>query len=90
MLIELPFILTIAWVACGKVLTRFQIPRRFPPRLSVGALAFAFLMLAEVILSLAVFGRSTSDYLDQLTTPHGLVGLIGQLLFGLMPLARRV
>ncbi|HSN81953.1 MAG TPA: hypothetical protein VLS88_05210 [Polyangiales bacterium] len=87
-LLELPFMLAIAWVACGRILIRFRIPRRIPLRLSVGALAFAFLMLAEVILSVAVFNRSMSDYLHELTTPHGLAGLGGQLLFGLMPVAR--
>ncbi|MGB5195404.1 MAG: hypothetical protein WBN70_20640 [Polyangiales bacterium] len=88
-LLELPLMLAISWIACGWVLRRFQVPPRIAARLSMGAIAFALLMLAEVALSLGAFGGSMSDYLEELTTPHGLVGLAGQLLFALMPLARR-
>jgi hypothetical protein len=88
-LLELPLMLAISWIACGWVLRRFQVPPRIAARLSMGAIAFALLMLAEVALSLGAFGGSMSDYLEELNTPHGLVGLAGQLLFALMPLARR-
>ena len=88
-LLELPLMLAISWMACGWALRRFQVPPRIPPRLTMGAIAFALLMLAEVVLSLAAFGSSMSDYLQDLTTAHGLVGLAGQLLFALMPLVRR-
>ncbi len=88
-LLELPLMLAVSWMACGWVLRRFQVPPRTPPRLAMGAIAFALLMLAEVILSVAVFGSSMSDYLQDLTTMHGLVGLGGQLLFALIPLVRQ-
>lgn len=88
-LLELPLMLAVSWMACGWVVRRFQVPPRIPPRLAMGAIAFALLMLAEVILSVAVFGSSMSDYLRDLTTMHGLVGLGGQILFALFPLARR-
>lgn len=88
-LLELPLMLAVSWIACGWVLRRFQVAPRIAPRLSMGAIAFGLLMLAEVTLWVGAFGASMSDYLDELTTPHGLVGLAGQLLFALMPLARR-
>ena len=88
-LLELPVMLVISWIACGKVLARFDIPARTAPRLGVGASAFTFLMLAEVVLSLVAFDRAPSDYLAELGTPHGLLGLAGQVLFALMPLAHR-
>ena len=88
-LLELPVMLVISWIACGKVLARFDIPGRTAPRLSVGASAFTLLMLAEVVLSLVAFDRAPSDYLAELGTPHGLLGLAGQVLFALMPLAHR-
>ena len=88
-MIELPLMLAVSWIACGWVLRRFQVPPRIAPRFSMGAIAFALLMLAEITLSVGAFGASMSDYLDELSTPHGLVGLAGQLLFALMPLARR-
>lgn len=88
-IVELPLMLAISWIACGKVLSRFAVPARAGPRLGVGASAFSLLMLAEVVLSLVGFGRAPSDYLAELGTPHGLLGLAGQVLFALMPLAQR-
>ena len=87
-LAELPVMLGISWIACAKVIARFQVPRRIRPRLTMGAIAFGLLMLAEVILSLTLFGRSTNDFAEGLTTPHGMIGLGGQVLFGLMPAMR--
>jgi len=88
-LIELPIILGVSWVACGWLLIRFQIPARMPPRLMMGVVAFTLLMLAEVALSVALFNRSMTDYFTHLTTTHGLVGLAGQVVFALMPLIHR-
>lgn len=88
-LLELPLILAIAWFVCGKLVVRFQVPRRTPPRAIMGAVAFSLLMFAEVGLSLALFGDSLSDFTRGLTTPHGLLGLAGQVAFALMPLIRR-
>lgn len=88
-LLELPIMLAISWWACGQVVTRFHVPPRLAPRAVMGVLAFGFLMLAEVVLSVGLFGRSMSEYAGDLTTPHGLVGLGGQVAFALMPLVRR-
>jgi hypothetical protein len=88
-LLELPIMLGISWWACGKVVTRFQVPPRLAPRAIMGALAFGLLMLAEVALSVGLFGRSIGQYADELGSPHGLLGLAGQLAFALIPLVRR-
>lgn len=87
---ELPFMLAISWFACGKLITRFQVPPRTKPRLTMGAVAFALLMLAEVFLSVTLFNRTLNEFADALTTPPGLLGLGGQILFGLMPLLHRM
>jgi hypothetical protein len=88
-LTELPFILAIAWLTCGWVLLRFRVPPRNGARLLMGAVAFGLLILAEVVLSSLLFGRTSSEFLGSLTTPQGAIGLAGQALFGLMPLIRR-
>lgn len=54
----------------------------------MGALAFGFLMLAELALSVGLFGRSINEYARDLTTLRGLVGLGGQVVFALIPLLR--
>lgn len=87
-LLELPIMLGISWLVCGSLLSRFEVPPRTRPRLTMGALAFGLLMLAELVLSLTLSGRSIDDYAEALTTPQGALGLAGQILFGLMPLIR--
>ena len=46
-LIELPVILLIAWVACRSLTTRLRVPPEPGARLIMGALAFALLLVAE-------------------------------------------
>ena len=84
-LIELPLMLAASWFVCGWAVRRWQVPPAVAPRLTMGAVAFALLMLAEVTLSLTAFDRSLADYVRHLITPHGLTGLTGQLVFALMP-----
>ena len=85
-LLELPIMLGISWFVCTKVIARYQVLPRISPRLTMGIVAFSVLMLAELSLSLTLFGRSMNDFANALATPHGMVGLAGQVLFGLMPL----
>lgn len=86
--LELPFMLAISWFACGKLIARFQVPPRTKLRLTMGAVAFALLMLAEVLLSVTLFNRSMNEFAEDLTTTHGMLGFAGQVLFALMPLIR--
>ena len=55
----------------------------------MGFVAFGLLMLAELALSLTLFGRSLTDFVQALATPHGMTGLAGQVVFGLMPVIGR-
>jgi hypothetical protein len=87
-LIELPLMLVASWFACAWVLRRWQVPAEVGSRLTMGAVAFALLIIAEIALSLTAFDRSISDYFRELTTTHGLVGLAGQIVFALIPLVR--
>lgn len=88
-LLELPLMLAISWLVCGKLITRFQVPQTTPSRALMGAIAFTLLMLAEIIFSLTIFKRPVQDFTDELTSPHGMLGLAGQIAFALMPLIRR-
>lgn len=85
-LIELPVILTVAWIASRWLVTKFDVPRQSGPRLLMGGAAFLTLMCAELGLSMLAFGRTVVDHLDQYHTIHGLLGLAGQVMFGLFPL----
>ena len=52
----------------------------------MGAVAFALLMLAEVLLSALLFKRSLNELAQGLLTPQGMLGFAGQVLFALIPL----
>jgi hypothetical protein len=86
--LELPIMLGISWWACGWTLQRFRLPPESAPRMAMGAVAFTFLIIAEILISFAL-GRSIAEYGSDLATSHGLLGLAGQLAFGLFPLLRR-
>ncbi len=87
-LVELPIVLTISWIAAGRILRRWRLTgAKAGPRLAVGGLAFVFLMLAEFLLSRAI-GQGGAAWAASLMTPPGMVGLAGQILFALIPLAR--
>lgn len=88
-LVELPFMLAVSWFACGWAVRRFKVPRAFPARLGMGASAFAFLMAAELGLSVFLFGQSVSAFLAGFAAPAGAAGLAGQIVFGLMPMMRK-
>ena len=51
----------------------------------MGLIAFTILMLAELTLAHLLAGQSPGQWAASLTTPAGVLGLGGQVLFGLMP-----
>ena len=60
-LVELPLILTIAWLVCTRILRRW--PLLPPSAVRMGAIAFLLLMLAEAALSTLLAGRSLAEHL---------------------------
>lgn len=83
-LIELPVILSISALA-AYWLTRAFVLTRIGEALKVGALAFALLMAAEVVLAVGLFGQSVDEWLTAVATPPGLWSLLGQMAFAVLP-----
>jgi hypothetical protein len=82
-LVELPVILTIAWLVCTRILRRW--PLSSPSALGMGAIAFLLLMGAEASLSMLLAGRSLAEHLALYSQLPHQVGLAGQLAFSLFP-----
>jgi hypothetical protein len=87
-LLELPVILSISWVVCGRSVRGFGLAGHPGAALAMGALAFAMLMIAELVLAVALFGRTPAEHYAAYRQPAGLIGLAGQIAFGLTPALR--
>lgn len=88
-LLELPVMLAVCWASAGLVLRRITLGPGLYPRLAMGAIAFALLLAAELLLARVAFGRSLSAHLAQFATLPGALGLAGQLAFAAIPALRR-
>ncbi|WP_297297174.1 hypothetical protein [uncultured Methylovirgula sp.] len=86
-LLELPLILLVSWLACGISIRTFGVRGR-GAGLAMGAIAFALLMMAEWALARLAFNRSLAEYLRAYATVAGAAGLAGQIVFGLFPAFR--
>ena len=87
-LLEAPLMLAISWLACGWVVRRLGTPAGLAARAAMGASAFALLMLAELAVSVLVFGRSLAAHFAGYLTSSGLIGLLAQCSFAAIPIAR--
>jgi len=84
-LLEIPIILFASWIAARWSSTRFDVPAEMPPRVVMGAVGFAFLMLAELLVSSLIFGRSLEDTVTNYQSLPGVLGLSAQVIFALLP-----
>lgn len=81
---ELPLVLTASWLAARRVTRRFGVSEA-GAALTMGLIAFALLMLAELALAQLLAGQSVRQWAEGLSTPAGALGLAGQVGFALMP-----
>lgn len=88
-LIEVPLMVLVAWLACGWAIRRSRVSAAFPDRLVMGALAFALLMVAEALLGILLFGRTLPEHLATYSSLPAQVGLAAQFAFAAFPLLRR-
>ncbi len=82
-LVELPLILAASWWICARILRRM--PMSPAEAATMGAVAFALLMSAEVAVSTLLAGRSLAAHLALYAEVPHLLGLAGQLAFAAFP-----
>jgi hypothetical protein len=86
--IELPLILAVSWVACRRAVLWFAVPAVVSPRVVMGAVAFLLLMAAEAALGVGLAGRSLGENFALYAEASHALGLVGQVVFGLLPLVQ--
>jgi hypothetical protein len=84
--IELPIILSAAWLVSIWLTGHFQVPSTWKVRLSMGGIAFGLLMMAELTLSVWLFGSTVQGHFEGYLSLSQAVGLAGQVTFALFPL----
>jgi predicted phage tail protein len=82
-LVELPLILGIAWLACIRILQRW--PLSTTAAVGMGVVAFSLLMLLEAGLSMLLTGLSLAQHLALYAQLPHQVGLAGQMVFAAFP-----
>lgn len=88
-LVELPIILAVSWVACRWLIARFGVRTALTDRMVMGGLAISVLLGAEIGVSVLGFGRALSAHVAQYQQLPALLGLAGQCLFALFPVIQR-
>jgi hypothetical protein len=88
-LLESPVILSVSWVASMHVTRRYKLGLERAPRLLMGAIAFILLMSVEFGLSIIMFQRTAAAYFAAYRTAPGMIGLIAQLAFAIVPTIQR-
>jgi hypothetical protein len=84
-IVELPIMLAVSWIASQWLIARFDVPESFSARLVMGSLAFTTLLIAELGVSVFGFGRTPSAHLEQYRQLPALLGLAGQVAFAVIP-----
>lgn len=87
-LLEVPVMLALAWPICGVLLRRCGVSAG-AARVVMGGVAFSVLMMAEWGLAVLLFGQTSSQHWATYRTLPGQIGLLGQILFALLPILRR-
>jgi hypothetical protein len=87
-LIELPIMLAASWFLCGAVVRRFRVTNTVSARLWMGGIAFALLILAEMLVGVLLFGRTPVGHFVLYREASYALGLSAQVAFALMPVLR--
>ena len=85
-LLEMPFMLAVVWLSARFVARRFTLSTATSVRLGVGLVALGLLVAAELVLAVAIQGRSLGEYIASRDRVSGSVYLVLLVLFSLMPL----
>lgn len=84
--VEVPIVLAASWYASRLWMKRLVVSTEIRARILVGAVALAILTILEVTLSIGLFHRILGEYLADLRSLAGVIGLAAQACFATFPL----
>lgn len=87
-LVELPIMLALAWLACGWLANHLHVGERLVDRITMGGSAFIILMAAESGLSLLMGGRPAEAIVIAADTWAPALGFAGQAVACAFPLVQ--
>ena len=85
-LIEIPLMLAISAFVAQSLIIRFAIAPLATPRIVMGAVACALLVIAEALLAVFGLGQALRDHAASYFSPRGAATIASQAIFGLIPL----
>ncbi len=88
--VEAPIILTASWYTSSIWMKRLAVSANIRTRILVGAVAFVTLTILEVSFSIGLFHRLIGEYLADLRSLAGVIGLVAQVCFATFPLLQVV
>ena len=83
-LLEVPVVIVLSWLIAHHLLKRNSFS--LSQSVAMGVTAFVLTMASEVVLARLLRGQSATEWMSNIVTPIGLVGLAGQIAFALMPM----
>ena len=84
-LLEIPILLIASWFTAKWCVALFSVPPGGAERLTMGFVAFSLTMVAELALSVILFGQTVSEHVATYTHFIRLVGFAAQLVFAVIP-----
>lgn len=84
-LLEMPFMFFAVLLSARYIVGRYRLPSVALARLSVGLIALALLLTAELLLNTLVLGQSPAEYIASRDPVSGTVYLVMLGLFAIMP-----
>ncbi len=84
-ILEAPIILAASWPFSLWCIRFFKVSRDSCARALMGAVAFSFLMLLELSVSVLAFGETINHYLLKYASTPGVIGLAMQVCFATIP-----
>lgn len=87
-LIELPVMLAASWFLCGFVVRRFAVAPTVAARATMGGVAFAMLLMAELLVGALLLRREPLEHVALYGDASYALGLAAQIVFALLPLVQ--